>query len=284
MPPPVIPAVPTPLPVTPTAPITTPIVNFVTTPVLSGINSSQAGTPFLNLGQLGGGNDANTLTRRDNSFAFNSSVATRGTRPAPVALASGGGNAGLALAIDPENRTLQSNTFILFDIPQGTFVHTNAEASVTLVAKLEDGNDLPGWLSFEATTGVFSGTPPEDYEGRLSIVVVARDSDGAEAEATFELIITEDAPDQVQGVEAEADGQVDAAEEAAPADAQPAGTDDGAPSSAGGATPVNDQAALLLRALPEGHAPLQAQLARAASGSVLGSALALLDELALNDA
>jgi hypothetical protein len=249
----------------------------VTTPLLSGINSSQAGTPFLNLAD-------STLVGRDRGLAFSSEVATRGTRPAPVALAAGGGNGGLALAIDPENRTLKSNAFILFDIPQGTFVHTNAEASVTLVARLEDGNDLPGWLNFEATTGVFSGTPPEDYEGRLTIVVIARDSDGAEAEAMFELIITKDAPDQVEGIRPAGDDQGEAAEGAAEDEAQPADNDNGAPASAGGTTQTNEQAALNLQSLPEGHAALHKQLARAASSSVLGSAMALLDELAFDDA
>ena len=72
-------------------------------------------------------------------------------------------------------------------------MHTDASATVTLEALLTDGSPLPGWLAFDATTGTFFGTPPEEYEGSLFILVVARDTNGAEAEATFELVISQEA-------------------------------------------------------------------------------------------
>lgn len=213
---------------------------------------------------------------------FNGTVTTRGNRPAPVALSTGNGNTGLALAIDPENRSYKPDTFILFNIPQGTFVHSNAEVSVTLEASLEDGNELPGWLSFDASTGVFSGTPPDEFEGRLSIRVIAKDSDGLEAVATFELIISEDAPEQVdeaQPADEVQEGEEQQGEEQQDEEQQEQST----PSVNANAAPANNQVLLhLLDAplVPEGHAGLHVQLARAAGHGVLGSALALLDQLA----
>jgi Putative Ig domain len=51
-----------------------------------------------------------------------------------------------------------------------------------------DGTALPGWLSFNASTRTFSGTPPQDFNGTLDLKVTA--SDGALTAAdTFTLTI-----------------------------------------------------------------------------------------------
>lgn len=49
--------------------------------------------------------------------------------------------------------------------------------TLTYSAELEGGGVLPAWLSFDTSTGVFSGTPTAGDEGILSITVTADDSE-----------------------------------------------------------------------------------------------------------
>ncbi|HEX2558919.1 putative Ig domain-containing protein [Phenylobacterium sp.] len=67
--------------------------------------------------------------------------------------------------------------------------------TLTYSATLGDGTPLPAWLSFDAATRTFSGTPPANYSGVLALKVTA--SDGlASASDTFDLTIAamNDAP------------------------------------------------------------------------------------------
>jgi Ca2+-binding RTX toxin-like protein len=48
---------------------------------------------------------------------------------------------------------------------------------------------LPNWLNFEATTHVFSGTPPEDFNGTITVAVTASDGTLSISD-TFDLVIT----------------------------------------------------------------------------------------------
>ncbi|MCA3590034.1 MAG: tandem-95 repeat protein, partial [Methylocystis sp.] len=62
------------------------------------------------------------------------------------------------------------------------------QAAVT--AKLADGRALPSWLSFDAQTWTFTGTPPEKYVGRLDIVVTALEAAGTEKTTyAFEIAV-----------------------------------------------------------------------------------------------
>lgn len=68
-------------------------------------------------------------------------------------------------------------------MPNGTFTHSDASASITVEARQANGQPLPSWLKFDSNSGTFKGTPPPGYEGTLEVVVVARDNKGAEATA-----------------------------------------------------------------------------------------------------
>ncbi|MES0884978.1 putative Ig domain-containing protein [Roseibium sp. SCP14] len=109
------------------------------------------------------------------------------------------------LVIDPVNDTpIVSNAIAdqnsaedatwSYTVPADTFSDVDGDA-LTYTAALADGSGLPAWLSFDANTRTFSGTPPQDYNGTLSLKVVA--SDGTEsAEDVFDLIVdpVNDAP------------------------------------------------------------------------------------------
>ncbi|WJM79244.1 DUF4347 domain-containing protein, partial [Pectobacterium brasiliense] len=81
-----------------------------------------------------------------------------------------------------------------FTVPSGTFTDPDGD-TLTLSATLADGSPLPGWLSFNAATGTFSGTPGNGDVGSLSIKVTANDGD-ASVSTSFSLTVTNvnDAP------------------------------------------------------------------------------------------
>ena len=50
---------------------------------------------------------------------------------------------------------------------------------------------MPSWLKFDATSGTFSGKPPEGETEELKIKVTARDNGGSEATVNFKLDVKE---------------------------------------------------------------------------------------------
>ena len=104
------------------------------------------------------------------------------------------------------------------------FGHTNADASVQLVAKLTDGRALPPWMSFDSAKGTFVGEAPPDFKGSLAVVVSARDNTGHEVSTTFRIQIG---------------GGGNAIKEGQPPPAQPRGNDGGEGKPNGAAKAVN---------------------------------------------
>jgi Ca2+-binding RTX toxin-like protein len=83
-----------------------------------------------------------------------------------------------------------------FQLPSDTFEDTNATDALALSATLADGSALPGWLAFDAATGVFSGMPGNADVGAVSVTVTAADPGGATVSDTFDVFVenTNDAP------------------------------------------------------------------------------------------
>ena len=100
------------------------------------------------------------------------------------------------LATEIVNQTATEDTAFSFTLPSDTFQDVDAGDSLTYTATLEDGSELPGWLSFDAETHNFSGTPTNDNVGSINIKVSATDNDGEIATDTFELTVenVNDAP------------------------------------------------------------------------------------------
>ena len=59
--------------------------------------------------------------------------------------------------------------------------------TLTYSATLADGGALPDWLSFDAATQTFSGTPTLNSAGLLNVRVMATDRDGASVSDDFVL-------------------------------------------------------------------------------------------------
>jgi Ca2+-binding RTX toxin-like protein len=74
-----------------------------------------------------------------------------------------------------------------YAVAANTFADVDAGDVLSFSAKLASGAALPSWLSFNAATQVFSGTPPTGSAGTLSIVLTATDKAGAAVSDTFNL-------------------------------------------------------------------------------------------------
>ncbi len=72
-----------------------------------------------------------------------------------------------------------------FALPGGTFTDPQG-AKLTYAASLSSGAALPSWLTFNATTGTFSGTEPSPG-AQVSVKVTATDSYGLSASETFAI-------------------------------------------------------------------------------------------------
>ena len=74
-------------------------------------------------------------------------------------------------------------------IPAGTFTDVDAGDTLSLSATLSGGAALPSWLTFNAGTKTFAGTPSNAASGVLALQVNATDTSGASATASFSLDI-----------------------------------------------------------------------------------------------
>ena len=83
-----------------------------------------------------------------------------------------------------------------FQFASDVFRDVDAGDSLTYTATLSDGNTLPSWLSFDAASRTFSGTPLNGDVGAIDITVMATDGSSATATDTFTLTVTNtnDAP------------------------------------------------------------------------------------------
>jgi hypothetical protein len=75
-----------------------------------------------------------------------------------------------------------------FTVPDDTFYDEDGDLAFQYSATLIDGNALPSWLSFDALTKTFSGTPTS--AGDLGIILTATDTGKASGIGVFKLSIT----------------------------------------------------------------------------------------------
>ncbi len=76
-----------------------------------------------------------------------------------------------------------------FTLPGGTFVDIDALDTLSYSATLDSGAALPAWLSFDALTQTFSGTPANADVGAITIRVTATDLLGLSGVADFTLTV-----------------------------------------------------------------------------------------------
>ncbi|MFZ6800379.1 calcium-binding protein [Undibacterium sp. Di24W] len=133
-----------------------------------------SGTPTVsNLGTL-----SLTLWGTDNygsAIGQNLTMTVNAANRAPV----------LAVAL-PDQTATQSTAFS-YTVPSSSFTDPDAGDTLSYSATLADGSVLPAWLSFNATTRVFSGTPTS--AGTISVKVTAKDAGNLSVSDTFDVVV-----------------------------------------------------------------------------------------------
>jgi NADPH-dependent 7-cyano-7-deazaguanine reductase QueF-like protein len=88
------------------------------------------------------------------------------------------------------------NAAFIFAIPANTFSDPNPDDVLAYTASREDGSALPAWLSFNAASGTFTGTPLSGDVGSLNVKVTATDSGGLSVSDIFDVTVVNvnDAP------------------------------------------------------------------------------------------
>ena len=117
-------------------------------------------------------------------------------------------NTAPTLENDIENQEAFPGMPFTFQFPEDTFDDADGDP-LTYTATLGNGDDLPSWLDFTASTRTFSGTPMASDVGRLTVKVTA--SDGSESVYDkFELAVKPSSAAVLQKLEVreEPDGTV----------------------------------------------------------------------------
>ncbi|MBK9082480.1 MAG: tandem-95 repeat protein [Rhizobiales bacterium] len=130
------------------------------------------------------GADSFTVSVSDGAGGFDEVTVDVTVNPVNDAPAAG---AALADQSSPEDAAVS------FALPEGAFTDVDGEP-LTLTATLAGGDPLPAWLSFDGAN--FTGTPPANFNGALTITVTATDAGEQFASQTFTLDVTpvNDAP------------------------------------------------------------------------------------------
>ena len=146
-------------------------------------NGSFTYTPNANF------NGTDSFTYRANDGTVSSTTA------ATVSLTVNAVNDAPIVANPLSNQSSPEDTAVNFTLPANTFSDVD-NPTLTLSAALADNTALPAWLSFNAATGTFSGTPPLNFNGTLALKVTATDAGNLSTASTFNLVITpvNDAP------------------------------------------------------------------------------------------
>ncbi len=87
------------------------------------------------------------------------------------------------------NKSMSEEMLVSFAVPANTFADEDVGDELTLSATLADGLALPIWLSFDAQTGAFGGTPDDAQVGTLALRVTATDGRNQTASDTFTLTV-----------------------------------------------------------------------------------------------
>ena len=96
----------------------------------------------------------------------------------------------------PDVSTFEDSAFV-FAVLAESFADPNPwDTHLVYTASLANGGALPGWLSFDAGTQTFSGTPANGDVGTVSLRVTATDKFGKSASDVFDATVvnTNDAP------------------------------------------------------------------------------------------
>ena len=107
----------------------------------------------------------------------------------------------LSLIGSVANRFIIVEQQAVISVPPNIFQSNLPNPELQYEARLPDGSPLPNWLSFDPGALTFTGTPPLSAQGRLEILIRARDIAGNTADATFNILIGHQTSDLVKLLE-----------------------------------------------------------------------------------
>jgi hypothetical protein len=88
------------------------------------------------------------------------------------------------------DRTVAEDAAWSYQVPASTFSDADGN-TLTYTASLASGASLPSWLTFNASTRTFSGTPPLNFNGNIDLRVTASDGTASVSDE-FRLTVTPD--------------------------------------------------------------------------------------------
>ena len=94
------------------------------------------------------------------------------------------------------DQTATQGTPFTLQFAANTFNDVDIGDTLSYAAALSNGSALPSWLSFNATTRTFSGTPANSDVGTIAVKVTATDGSNASISDIFNIAVgnTNDAP------------------------------------------------------------------------------------------
>ena len=87
-----------------------------------------------------------------------------------------------------DDQTATVGTEFTFTVPDDAFADADTGDSLTYTAKLANDDPLPSWLTFDAATRTFTGTPTT--AGTLTVRVTATDGSGASIHDDFDIAVS----------------------------------------------------------------------------------------------
>ncbi|RUM23321.1 DUF4082 domain-containing protein [Rhizobium vallis] len=124
-------------------------------------------------------NDVFNYTMRDTAGATasaNLTITIHGANDAPV------------LAVQTATQNAAVGSAFSYTLPTTTFSDVDSGETLTYAATSSDGTALPAWLTFNASTRTFSGTPTSG--GSYGVKVTATDLGGLAANETFNIAVS----------------------------------------------------------------------------------------------
>ena len=102
---------------------------------------------------------------------------------------SHGARKSLGALTGPLRLTAAVGTAFSYAFPEDTFNDADTSGTLTYTATRADDSMLPTWLSFDAATRTFSGTPMAGDTGTVSVKVTASDTSGGSVSDEFDITV-----------------------------------------------------------------------------------------------
>nr|WP_280525548.1 DUF4082 domain-containing protein [Sinorhizobium sojae] len=129
----------------------------------------------------------NTIT---DVFSYTMRDTAGATASATLTVTIHGANDAPVLAAQTANQNATVGSAFSLVLPANTFADVDSGDALTYAATTTSGSPLPAWLSFNAPTRTFSGTPTSADAGTIGIKVTATDLGSLAASETFNVTVS----------------------------------------------------------------------------------------------